>query len=311
MDAPSDRRSPLVPLLAGAALTAAVAWAFWGTLGTLASRWDADPQYSHGFLVPLIAVGVLWARRGRLRPEASGGLVPAPSLWGLPLLLAGLILRYWSVETFAEWFEHLALVVCAFGVVWTAGGVTALRWAWPACAFLLFMLPLPHRLEVAAAGPLRSAATAASVYLLQAGGVPAVAEGNTILAGADVRVDVVGACSGLRMLMVFFALTTAAAIFTESRPLWQRAAMVAAAVPIAIASNVARIALTAAFYYVGRPSLADGLHDHAEFLMVPLALLQLWAFLAVLDRVFAPSLEDPENDRLPAPPLMPGLPARA
>ena len=295
-------------------MTLGIAWCFWGTFGTLVSRWDADPQYSHGFLVPLIALGVLWVRRRLLRPsaESGGGGVVAPNAWGLPVLAAGLGLRYYSVEIYLEWFEHLALVLCAFGVVLTAGGWKALRWAWPACAFLVFMLPLPFRLETAAAGPLRSAATVSAVYLLQVCGIPAAASGNAILAGPDVRVDVVEACSGLRMLMVFFALTTAAAIFNESRPLWQRCLMVAIAVPIAVVSNVVRIALTAGLYYMSRPALADGLHDHAEWLMVPVALGLLWVFLAALDRVFVP-VDDagPDPTGVPAPSLRPGLPARA
>ncbi len=317
-----NRSLPLAAILSGILLTLGLIWTFWGTLEVLASRWDADPQYSHGFLVPLIAVGILWARRGRLSPpseQAAGEPTSeeepvralSPSLWGLPVLAAGLALRWYGVRIFFDFAQHFALVVCAFGVVWTAGGLRALKWAWPACAFLVFMLPLPFRLETAAAGPLRSAATTSAVYLLQVCGIPATASGNTILAGADVRVDVVEACSGLRMLMVFFALTTAAAIFNESRPLWQRGLMVAVAVPIAIASNVVRIALTAACYYVGREGIAEMIHDHAEWLMVPLALGLLWCFLAVLDRVFPPAEEfDPALLRVPAPTLSPGFPAR-
>ncbi|WP_165700485.1 exosortase/archaeosortase family protein [Alienimonas californiensis] len=321
MPSSATDRLPLAAILAGITLAIGVLWAFSDTLAVLASRWDADPQYSHGFLVPLIALGILWVRRDRLRPavpaDANGPrekepFPASPSAWGLPVLAAGLALRYYAVEIYVEWFEHLALVLCAFGMVLTAGGWTALKWAWPACAFLVFMLPLPFRLETAAAEPLRSAATVSAVYLLQVCGIPAVASGNAILAGPEVRVDVVEACSGLRMLMVFFALTTAAAIFNDSRPLWQRLAMVAAAIPIAIASNVVRIALTAALYYGGRPALADGLHDHAELLMVPLALGLLWAFLALLDRIFVPVAEtDAASWQVPAPSLGPGLPARS
>ncbi|MFO1532156.1 MAG: archaeosortase/exosortase family protein, partial [Thermoplasmatota archaeon] len=49
-----------------------------------------------------------------------------------------------------------------------AGGRTALRWSWPALAFLLFMVPLPFRLEKALAHPLQRVATLASTYALQA-----------------------------------------------------------------------------------------------------------------------------------------------
>ena len=57
------------------ALAACVLWAYWTTLEGMAERWSHDPQYSHGFLVPVFALVVLWSRRqslrrGRLRPSA-------------------------------------------------------------------------------------------------------------------------------------------------------------------------------------------------------------------------------------------------
>ena len=281
---PAGRPVPFAAAAAAFVTLAAVGWAYADVFAALARRWDADPQYSHGWLVPLIAAGVLWVRRGMLA-EVS----PRPAWWGLAILAAGLGLRWYAVRVFAEWFEHLSLVVVALGVAATVGGRGGLRWAWPACLFLTFMLPLPYRLEVAAREPLRSAATAGSTYLLQTVGIPAFAEGNVIRAGEDVRIDVVEACSGLRMLMVFFSLTTAAALFSSGRPLWQRGLMVASAVPIAIAANVARIAATGLLYYAGRGEGAELLHDHAEILMVPLALALLGAFLWVLDRVVVPA----------------------
>ena len=41
-----------------------------------------------------------------------------------------------------------------------------LKWAWPAIAFLIFMIPLPWRLEKALGPPLQYLATLASTYTL-------------------------------------------------------------------------------------------------------------------------------------------------
>src|SRR5947207_11057722 len=74
---------------AGALSVAALClfWAFWPTLRTMADRWSHDPQYSHGFLVPLFAAVVLWHRR-ELVPKSL-----APNWWGLVLLLLGVSLH--------------------------------------------------------------------------------------------------------------------------------------------------------------------------------------------------------------------------
>src|SRR2546430_17074768 len=66
----------------------ACAWCYWPTLRTMAERWSSDPQYSHGFLVPLFAAVVLWSRRARLR-----GARLESSWWGLAFFVPALLLR--------------------------------------------------------------------------------------------------------------------------------------------------------------------------------------------------------------------------
>ena len=63
-------------------------------------------------------------------------------------------------------------------------------------------------------------ATTASTYLLQTLGFMAFAEGNVIQLN-EARIGVVEACSGLSMLITFFALSTAAALVVK-RPLLDR-----------------------------------------------------------------------------------------
>ena len=91
----SLRPRSLAPLAVLLLLPAAcLAWAFWPTFVDLAQSWN-DPQYSHGYLVPVFAAFLLWTRRGRLdraalRPSAWG---LAPLAGGLGLLLTGALSR--------------------------------------------------------------------------------------------------------------------------------------------------------------------------------------------------------------------------
>src|SRR5262249_21113442 len=138
---------------------------------------------------------------------------------------------------------------------------------------------------MALAQPLRGVATAVSTYALQILGWPALVEGNVIVID-DVRLGVVEACSGLGMLMTFFALATAVALLVE-RPLVDRLIIVGSAVPIAVLANAARITATGVAYQTAGAEMAHALfHDLAGWLMMPVALallaLELWVFSIVL-----------------------------
>lgn len=270
---------PRPPFPALVALTlGAVVWAYWTTLAEIAERWANDPQYSHGFLVPIFSGYLLWSRRDRL---AGGELRPA--WWGLVIVLAAAAARFAGFYFYQPWLDTGSLLVCLAGVVATAGGRRALGWAAPAILFLAFMLPLPHRAQTMLGGSLQRVATVASTYALQTLGVPAVAEGNVILL-TDTRLGVVEACSGLSMLITFFALATAVAILS-GRSVGEKVLIVLSAVPIAILANVTRITVTGLLYEASRGELARAVfHDLAGWLMMPLALGMLLAELFVLGR---------------------------
>ena len=108
------------------------------------------------------------------------------------------------------------------------------------------MVPLPDVVSFAMSAPMQSFATTVSTFVLQVLGKPAVAEGNVIHLN-DIPLGIVEACSGLRMLVVFFALSTAVAMIIR-KPLWEKLFIAASAVPIALASNVLRITMTGLYY---------------------------------------------------------------
>lgn len=268
-------------------LALAALWCYWTTLGAMAERWSHDPHYSHGFLVPVFALVVLWFRRDRLQQVAW-----QPSLWGLPLVLAGIGLRLFAVRMDLEPVDAFSLVPTLFGLVLFVGGPAVLRWCWPALAFLAFMLPLPHQLDVALAQPLRRLATLMSTYTLQTLGYPAISEGN-IIHLEEIRLGVVDACSGLGMLMTFFALSTAMALVIQA-PALDRLVLVVSAVPIALVANVVRIVATGmAHYSFGSEAAHMVMHDLAGWLMMPFALLLLWLELRYLARLLVPA-DNPE-----------------
>src|SRR5438105_14722289 len=100
--APAKTPFPAMPsrtfLAQAAVLVGLAAFLYYSTLGLLVNAWWTDPNFSHGFFVPLFSGLVIWQRREQL------ALVPVrPSWWGLlfaALSLAVLVLGTLGAELF-------------------------------------------------------------------------------------------------------------------------------------------------------------------------------------------------------------------
>jgi exosortase len=276
MASPPTRRFVIV---SAAVLLGTVLWAFWPTLLEVARAWRADPQYSHGYLVPAFAAFILWLRRAQLR-----GAELRPSWWAVPFLLAGGAFRLLGTWYYLSWPEQISLLPVLAGLTLALGGRPALRWAWPAIGFLFFMVPLPGRVHEILSLPLQRVGAIASTYMLQVLGLPALSEGNIIVLSENV-LEVAEACSGLHMLVVFVALSTAVAMVIR-RPAVERILIVLSAFPIALIANIARITITGVLYeMVNNEWAKHQFHDKVGWLMMVLGLLLLWIELFLLSRL--------------------------
>jgi exosortase len=273
------RSMPSTLLLFLVAFAAGLLWAYWTVFHRLAERWLADAQYSHGLLVPAFALVLLCLRRDQFEKVTF-----APNWAGLVLLLAGVALRLAGAWYYLEWFDALSLLPCLAGMFVLLGGWPALRWSWPAIAFLFFMIPLPYSMETALAFPLRRIATVTSTYALQTVGFAAI-EDSTNIYVHDQRLEVAPACSGMGMLMIFFAISCAIALLSK-RDWIDKLVIVASAIPIAVVSNIARIFLTAMLFELSTAQVAQAaFHKYAGWLMMVVALALLWIELKLLDRL--------------------------
>jgi exosortase len=269
-------RALIMSVLVGAGC---LVWALWPVLASMTGRWNTDPRYAHGYLVPIFAVALLW-----LRPSGMEGSKISGNSWGLVLVgLAAavqLLGGYYRVDSVAG----LALLPYLAGFSVLIGGWPALKWSWASIAFLVFMIPLPWRVENALGPPLQRVATTVSTYLLQTLGFMAFAEGNVIQLN-EAKIGVVEACSGLSMLITFIALSTAVALVVK-RPLLDRIVLVASAIPVALLANIIRITVTGILHDTVGGHVADAFyHDLAGWLMIPLALVLYWFEIWILSRL--------------------------
>jgi exosortase len=277
---PRPSSVPRRPLVAGLVVAAALLWACTPTLLKLAHNWQTDSRYSHGYLVPLFSAYLLWMRRSR---AVLGG----PSWWGVPVIAFGVALCLTGTYLHFFWLNQVAILPLVAGAVLAICGVRTLRWAAPSIAYLAFMIPLPYRLQVSLAMPLQQIGTRASVYALQTLGLAPYADGNVIVL-KGMRLGVEEACSGLGMLVVFFAIATAFALVSK-RPWPDRVVAVLSAVPIAVLCNIIRITVTGVLYVAAGQRLGNLVfHDLAGWLMMLLALAFLSLEMKMLAWLFPP-----------------------
>lgn len=254
-------------------------WAYWPTLVQLVHAWDSQPDYSHGFFVAPLAVYFLWARRERF-PDLAPGLA-----WGgLVVILASMAFRYLAGKYYIEAVDGWSIILWVAGVVWLLAGWRVLAWAWPAIAFLVFMVPLPWRAEHMLSYPLQRIATKLSTWTLQCLGQPAIAEGNTIWLN-ETRLEIEQACSGLRIFVAIIALCFAYLILFH-RPWWQRVLLVASIAPVALVANATRIVATGLLgQYVSGEAAHKFTHDVSGWVMIPFAAGLFALVLVYLDRL--------------------------
>jgi exosortase len=256
-------------------------WAYWPTFLGLSDTWSKDPNYSQGFLIPILALGIFFQRCW-----GKGRVAVAPDAWGLGVLLLATVLRLIGAFYYVTPLDHLSLLLVLTAFCLLYGGRVLLVRAWPALVFLVFMIPIPKSLGgTALINGLQEVSTAASTFSLQTLGVPVYREGN-VLVLKETELGIVEACSGLRMLMVFCAMSTATSILLPYG--WKRrTVLIASAVPLALICNVARITGAGlAGRSLGSEAGHFVFHDLAGWLMVPLAFALLGGEIFLLSRLF-------------------------
>ena len=246
----------------------------------LAVRWWNDPNYSHGFFVPLFSLYFLWENRSRLADIQWKG-----SLLGAPVIGLAAAMKALSHLIFSPYVAGVSLSVLIAGVVLFCMGRRMMRRVWLPIAFLLLMLPLPGPVYEAIGLPLQRFAAVFAATVLHAVRIPVLREGN-IIHFAGKSLEVAQACSGMRLLVGFVAMGIAVAHLSR-KPLWHKAALVVSTFPIAIPANAIRVAGTAVLYHSVSEQLAEGFfHAFSVWLLFVLAIGALMLESSALAKVF-------------------------
>lgn len=233
---PADLAHPDRPsLLPGLLLGGLVVALFWPTLAQLLAVWDADPSYSHGYLIAPISLWLAWRIAAR-SPAPTDGAVQI----GVLAILAGLLIHFPAVVLRSPLLDFAALAFILRGVAVGLGGPAWASRFWFPILFLFFMFPLPQTWTAFAALWLQDTVAASTAGFLDWFFV-VYRQGTTIqIAGVAAPLVVAEECSGLRQIVAFVAL--GALLAHLGLRTWAGSfVLLLAAVPVAIAANVLRV----------------------------------------------------------------------
>jgi len=238
-------------LVRAAVLAILIALLYHKILVALVQQWLQDPNYSHGFFVPLFCGWILWKKRKNLKQ------VPVNENWaGFVVILGALAILILGVLGAENFLSRTSFIFLLAGLIIYFRGWKLFRAVLFPWGVLFLMIPLPAIIFNEIALPLQFEASALASNMLSLVGIPVLREGN-IIHLPSITLDVVEACSGLRSLVSLITLTVIYGYLFEARQ-WRRALLILSAVPIAVMANGLRIMGSGVLGEYWSPDKAEG-----------------------------------------------------
>ncbi len=283
------RVAPL-PLVELALVAAGIALLYYPLVGYLVDKWENQPEFSHGYLIPAISIYLIWRRKAEIaraprNPSRLGVWIAGASL--ALLLVANL----GAIKTVACY----SLITLLIGVVLAIWGGAVLRQVLFPIVFLVFAIPVFTFVMTPVTFAMKLVAAKLSVGAVSSFGIPIYRDGAVLIL-PNGALEVADACSGIRSLFALLALGAVYGyIFTG--PAWERVMLFLAGIPIAILANTGRVSFLTLVAYEfgidastpgdslfmnGRPHWGTIIHDasgFAVFLIAFILLLSIGRFL--------------------------------
>lgn len=300
MESPNAQASPGpaeprgVPNWLGPALCGAIVAAFYflvpgfgiggetSPLSWLRSTWNSETDYEHGYLVPVIMVGLIawqWKRLLRLGAAGSG------SSLGLPILLLGIAL-------FVAGHRCGQPRLTVGGLPMILWGSALYLWGWQVSRLLFFPLfflwlaiPVPEFQQ--ATTRLQIMSTVMAQWGSDLFGIDTVVRGTQIFSATDLwaplKID--EGCGGIRSLMALIMISSVWAYIAKV-PLWKKVILCLSAFPLAILGNMMRLTSIFVISQYGDPEFAANTwHDWSGLVIFyPISLFLLLLVHSILEQ---------------------------
>lgn len=264
-------------LLIAVGLGAAVAL-FRAGIAEMAMNWELD-EYSHGYMIPFIALFLLWQRKDVMeRLEFSG------SWLGVALIVLGVLLFVLGTLSAVIDIVSYGFVISIFGLAMAYTGLRAYAYIAIPLLILVFMIPVPGFLFETMSNQLQLISSKIGVAVIRAFDISVYLEGNVIDLGSY-KLQVVEACSGLRYLFPLMTLGFIAAYFFQAA-LWKRIVLFLSTIPITVLMNSIRIGIIGVTVEHWGVAMAEGfLHDFEGWVIFMTCMVVLFIEMWLLSRI--------------------------
>jgi len=258
--------------------------AYLPTIGWMINRWSGkESYYSHGFLIPIISLFVIWQRRGALSKSleiASAASRPRNDA-GLWIVAACLLAHIVCAALRVYFLSGFTLIPLIYGLVLFFFGKDMVRKLTFPILFLFAMIPLPLAVIGTLTVKLKLLATQLSVIVLNIIGFRCIQDGSVIRMPSSF-IEVAAPCSGLRSIISLVTLGLLFAYAMKTSFL-KKSILFLSSVPIAIATNVMRITLVAIVNDLYGEKVAMGaFHDFTGYMVFIVAFLGLYGVAQII-----------------------------
>lgn len=227
------------------------------------SRWQDEisfgADYSHGYLIPFVSLGVIWMKRKEFL-----GVEKSVSRPGLFVVIGALLIHWMGVRMAQTRLSLGSFILLLWGIPFYFYGWKMAKLLMFPCSYLLFCVPLNFLDGLGLR--LRLVSTNVATVFMNAVGIAADQQGSYITLMSGFKFNVDDPCSGLRSLLAMTALTAVYAYMTQPK-LWQKWLLFILSMPLAVAGNMARIitiALVAQAH--GREFAMSIYHDYSGYI---------------------------------------------
>ena len=235
-------------------------------------RWSSMEQYSYGYMVPIVALFLLWQKIGEIK-----SMDWQPTWWSFGLM--ALALLGWCLGELSALFiiVHYSFLLAIVALTLAVVGWHGARRLWAALLYLVFMIPLPSFILQQLSAQLQLISTQIGVAVIRLMDISVFAEGNVIDLG-NYQLQVVEACSGLNYLFPLMSFGFLIAVLYEGR-LWHRWLIFLATIPITVLMNSLRIGIIGITVEYWGIAAAEGFLHSFEGWFVFMACLALLTLL--------------------------------
>jgi exosortase D (VPLPA-CTERM-specific) len=252
---------------------------FYDGIELMVSWWSTREEYSHGFLIPLITVYLIWQRSDKLRKTTFVG-----SWLGVFTVVVGLFLYFLGELSTIYTVVQYGFVVVIYGVIWAYIGTRPFKTIAVPLLLLFFMIPFPTFIYNNLSSSLQLISSEIGVAVIRLFGISVFLEGNVIDLGTY-KLQVVEACNGLRYLFPLMTLGLIVAYLYHAE-LWKRAVIFLSTIPITILMNSFRIGVIGVMVDNWGQSMAEGfLHDFEGWVIFMacfgILFIEMWALMRI------------------------------